>query len=156
MMRLVYFDDNPLSGLPTAKPLGRIDFYDTIMRSVLVIGTVLMRDRPSLLGAITLALMIALYLFTNMTLPYYNMKINQLRSSFYAVLVWLALGSLIAGTLMSSSTYIFKTGRLYYCLSMSCSQHDSHRTRIGRIFDHLGDTVGIAAGGRNSYTIPAL
>lgn len=97
LMRLVYFDDNPLSGLPTAKPLGRLDFYDTLMRTGLVFSVIILRSRTTLLAMITLGMMIALFTFTNMTLPYYNMRMNQVRSATYALLVWLSIGSLVTG-----------------------------------------------------------
>lgn len=98
LMRLVYFDDNRLSGLPTAKPLGRLDFYDTLMRAALVFAIIVFRDNTELLALLTLAMMTALFAFVNVTLPYYSMRSTQIRSAFYAVFLWLSLGSCVTGT----------------------------------------------------------
>eukprot|EP01138_Halocafeteria_seosinensis_P012678 gb/GECG01012954.1/.p1 GENE.gb/GECG01012954.1/~~gb/GECG01012954.1/.p1 ORF type:complete len:1762 (+),score=243.47 gb/GECG01012954.1/:1-5286(+) len=99
LMGFVYFDDNPLSGLPTAKPLGRLDFYDTFMRAAIVFLVIIFKNHTSLLAVITFGLMVGLFLFTNMTLPYYSMKMNQFRSASYGLLVWLSVGSLVTANI---------------------------------------------------------
>eukprot|EP01138_Halocafeteria_seosinensis_P008226 gb/GECG01008407.1/.p1 GENE.gb/GECG01008407.1/~~gb/GECG01008407.1/.p1 ORF type:complete len:1702 (+),score=231.44 gb/GECG01008407.1/:1-5106(+) len=96
LMSLVYFDDNQLSGSPTAKPIGRLDYYDTLMRTCLTLIVVLLRNRGVLLSLITLGMMVYLVLFTNITFPYFKLWMNRMRSAFYLILVWISFGALIA------------------------------------------------------------
>lgn len=97
LVQLTYFDDSPLSKLPTAKSLGRVEFYDTLGRTVIVIAAVVFQNRSSLLNVIALAVTVGLAVFTNMTLPFYKMRMNQLKSSMYSVLAWVVFGAILGG-----------------------------------------------------------
>eukprot|EP01138_Halocafeteria_seosinensis_P000276 gb/GECG01000284.1/.p1 GENE.gb/GECG01000284.1/~~gb/GECG01000284.1/.p1 ORF type:complete len:1524 (+),score=208.60 gb/GECG01000284.1/:1-4572(+) len=106
---LVYFDDNPNSSLPTAKPIGRLDFYDTMMRSVLTLAVVLLRKEAVLLSLLTFLMLLFLASFLNVTLPFFKMWMNRMRSIMYLILLWLSLGTVIVsiGKISGSSLRTF-------------------------------------------------
>ncbi|KAA0147791.1 hypothetical protein FNF29_07136 [Cafeteria roenbergensis] len=93
LMRSVYFNDAPLSGVVSAKPIARNEFWDTFARTTLVMLSLLLsKSNPMLMTALIGVMYLLLTIQAVMHLPYYMLAMTQLRVATYCALVWLAIG----------------------------------------------------------------
>ncbi|KAA0177864.1 hypothetical protein FNF27_00412 [Cafeteria roenbergensis] len=96
LMRAVYFNDAPLSGVITSKPIARNEFWDTVARTAVVLMALFLRERdPMLMTVLFIVLYSLLTIQAVLHLPYFKLSMTQLRVSTYCALVWLATGGVV-------------------------------------------------------------
>lgn len=94
MFALVHHADDPLSGVPTARPTGRADLVDTILRIVAVVFTRFVDDK-TVVVAVLITCALLMMITRVMLLPYFLMKLNFIRCASGAVIVWLSVCSAV-------------------------------------------------------------
>ncbi|KAL0208193.1 hypothetical protein P9112_010780 [Eukaryota sp. TZLM1-RC] len=96
LMTLVYFDPNPLSTSPLARPHSRIDCVYCLYRTVLVLVTVLGAEHLYLRSILHFFITFTMSFFIIIYQPYFSAKMNKIRSGLFGVATVSALCSILS------------------------------------------------------------
>ncbi|KAL0235483.1 hypothetical protein GEMRC1_002065 [Eukaryota sp. GEM-RC1] len=96
LMTLVYFDPDPLSTSPLARPHSRVDCVYCIFRSILVLTSVLLYDQVLLRGIVHIAITLFMIVFIVIFQPFYSPTFNTIRSALFGIAFCSAVFSVLS------------------------------------------------------------